>query len=280
MTLQAGQQGALNVAFTPDNSITGSSYSGTVNLNLTGAGVQCQNVTIHLNGVAVPGPQNGGHTDVNLGTGLTSNGTTVIPITNSGSTPCVTDTVTFTNTTSAAMTISNVMLGFNPNITLLGTSMGNISATSPVTLNAGSSLQAYFQYCTPAGAQAGTGNERSTLRADEPVDPPQQFTLQAAPIPAASVAAENAVPMNVIILPNPTADRVEIRVDQARSANVEVFDLLGNVLQTMHGMSILNWDGRDAAGAQLPSGVYIVRVTGTDVNGAGFRESRQLVIDR
>ncbi len=70
--------------------------------------------------------------------------------------------------------------------------------------------------------------------------------------------------------PNPFNPRTEIRFDLPSAGPVEiaVFSLRGAHLRTLlrgdlaAGFHAVAWDGRDAAGRDLPSGVYLVRVTG------------------
>src|SRR5260221_264188 len=86
--------------------------------------MNCGPISFHIEGVAVPGNNGGGPdtTDINLGTGLTANGTNVIGITTTSAAQCTTDTVMFTNTTSSSITLNNVLIPVNPNITITGPS--------------------------------------------------------------------------------------------------------------------------------------------------------------
>jgi flagellar hook assembly protein FlgD len=66
---------------------------------------------------------------------------------------------------------------------------------------------------------------------------------------------------------NPASDGVTLRcvIPRAGSARLEVFDLAGRRVRTVHeghlgmGPHELRWDGRDEAGARLPGGVYLCR---------------------
>jgi flagellar hook assembly protein FlgD len=69
-------------------------------------------------------------------------------------------------------------------------------------------------------------------------------------------------------------------VKGAISTQVEIFDVLGNLVRSLHGTATLSWDGRDFAGSNVVSGVYFVRVTGMDEQGQPFRASKQLVVQR
>lgn len=72
--------------------------------------------------------------------------------------------------------------------------------------------------------------------------------------------------------PNPT--RGEVRLDvvvvRAGAVDLAVFDVLGRRIRTLAsgdapaGRTGVTWDGRDDAGAPVPSGVYVVRLTASD----------------
>ena len=232
----------------------------------------CGPVSIHVEGVAVPGSHDTTH--INLTTGLTGNGSNVIAISNTTGQTCVIDTVTFDNTTSAAVTVSQVLVGSNPNITLLGTSM-----SMPATVNAGGSLSAYVQFC-------GNGQTNVTFGAplyvvtNQSIQP-QVYQIQAVQLPAAGVSTTVATaPMDFSIVPNPSSGPVTIQIDNSQTVKIEVFDILGNELVSLNGSTSISWSGRDQSGMQLPSGAYIVRVTGIDEQGKPFRASKEVVIQK
>jgi hypothetical protein len=66
---------------------------------------------------------------------------------------------------------------------------------------------------------------------------------------------------------NPASGGVTLRcvIPRAASARLEVFDLAGRRVRTVHegylgmGAHELRWDGRDEAGARVPAGVYLCR---------------------
>lgn len=66
---------------------------------------------------------------------------------------------------------------------------------------------------------------------------------------------------------NPTTV-IPIRLDEAGPVSLNVVDVRGRVLRVLHdgfldaGSHELRWDGRDAAGNALPSGVYLARAAG------------------
>ena len=86
------------------------------------------------------------------------------------------------------------------------------------------------------------------------------FSVAVEPGPTSAFAVE--------VFPNPFQARSTIRVvlAQPEVVRVEVFDLLGRRVRTLTdghraaGVHTIEWDGRTAQGAALPSGVYLVRV--------------------
>ncbi|MDP4200561.1 MAG: choice-of-anchor D domain-containing protein [Bacteroidota bacterium] len=274
ITIQSGGTAQLMVAFNPTTGTDRSSFGADITLNATGSAMTCGPITVHVEGVAVPGMLGNRDTsDIDLGAGLTGNGTKVIGIVNNTGNACVIDTIMLVNTTSASIVVNQVILGQSTNFTLMNAS------SFPVTITPGSSLPAMVQVCNdpPSGA---TATDPMFVATNQSIQP-QTFQLQSVAAAAAGVIETiDPATINLAIMPNPTSDRVAIQLDQARSANVEIFDMLGNVLETLHGNTSFNWDTRDAAGTSLPNGAYIVRVTGVDLAGQPFRTSKQLVIER
>jgi hypothetical protein len=83
--------------------------------------------------------------------------------------------------------------------------------------------------------------------------------------------------------PNPFSTNTSFHFYLPRISDVTVtiYDVLGRRIATIleplleQGENILTWDGRDASGRQLPSGVYFYRV-----EAAGLSETRKLVLTR
>jgi hypothetical protein len=69
--------------------------------------------------------------------------------------------------------------------------------------------------------------------------------------------------------PNPFNPTTSMQVDIPASAevNVAVYDLLGRLVATLMtgpqaaGSATISWDGRDGTGMQVPTGMYIVRMS-------------------
>lgn len=83
--------------------------------------------------------------------------------------------------------------------------------------------------------------------------------------------------------PNPFNPGTEISIFLSRSAKVrgEVFDIAGKKVRTFteaefsSGLHRIFWDGKDDAGLEIPSGVYVARFF---VNGAIFQEYTQKLV--
>jgi len=87
----------------------------------------------------------------------------------------------------------------------------------------------------------------------------------------------------ISLYPNPANPAVTIsfRLERSGTAQVDIFDLKGarvRVLQTERvnpGEHVLFWDGRDSAGKQAPSGTYLFRFRGDDL-----QETRKVTLVR
>jgi len=72
--------------------------------------------------------------------------------------------------------------------------------------------------------------------------------------------------------PNPAHDAIAVRyaVPRTSDVQVQVFDPAGRLVRTLRagdvapGSHVLSWDGRDARGRRLPSGVYFLRMRAGD----------------
>jgi flagellar hook assembly protein FlgD len=74
--------------------------------------------------------------------------------------------------------------------------------------------------------------------------------------------------------PNPFTDetRIEYFTGEAGSLTVDIYDLQGKKIKSLnsasdgHGKHSVTWDGKDAAGAPVPAGIYVCAVkTGDSV---------------
>jgi hypothetical protein len=100
--------------------------------------------------------------------------------------------------------------------------------------------------------------------------PPAEIALAAAPVPASAPPAAAPSRLRIANHPDPFNPSTMLRVAAAAGVHVqvEVADVRGRVVRRLwegepgDGGRDLAWDGRDAHGAALPSGVYWARARG------------------
>ncbi len=84
--------------------------------------------------------------------------------------------------------------------------------------------------------------------------------------------------------PNPFRDFTTIYVEVNKSGKyqLQVYDLQGRLLKVLAdnvfepGSYTIDWDGRDSAGGSAKGGVYIIRLSGTNMN----RNIKVVYLDR
>jgi flagellar hook assembly protein FlgD len=61
--------------------------------------------------------------------------------------------------------------------------------------------------------------------------------------------------------------QIEFQLPRSQAADAEIFDVAGRRTRTLFARQVLGpgshastWDGRDAAGAPAPAGLYLIRV--------------------
>ena|SRR5436190_1104957 len=75
------------------------------------------------------------------------------------------------------------------------------------------------------------------------------------------------------VSPNPANGPVQIAVDGARTANVEVYDLLGSRIVSIPNAMETSWNADGLSG-----GAYIVRASGTDATGKPYSITKRLIL--
>jgi hypothetical protein len=87
--------------------------------------------------------------------------------------------------------------------------------------------------------------------------------------------------------PNPFNPETRIRIRLAEAARIEiaVYDVMGRLLKTLSGgakaagVHEVRWDGKDASGIDVPSGVYVVRMQASAANRT-FDQARKVTLMR
>lgn len=98
-----------------------------------------------------------------------------------------------------------------------------------------------------------------------------RFIANPAPVLDAPAPPRPGAGIALRLGPNPatTATRLDLSLDRACAVRVDVLDVSGARVRTLHdgelpaGPHVLRWDGRDAGGARAAAGLYWVRATGT-----------------
>jgi hypothetical protein len=82
------------------------------------------------------------------------------------------------------------------------------------------------------------------------------------------------------VAPNPSQGMLSIVIDGQQSADVDIFDALGNTIASRKGISTWKWDGVTNSGTPAPSGSYIIRSTTGIKKGKRASTSKNIVISR
>lgn len=119
----------------------------------------------------------------------------------------------------------------------------------------------------PIEAKAGQ-NLRVCIKSIKDTDGAAQAVLQttAGPVTVnlkrdgvlSSVEEEFSVIEGLQVSPNPMRDQLVIRSPREESMNIYVHSVVGARVATMRGLGEVRWDGRDASGTRLSSGVYVL----------------------
>lgn len=147
--------------------------------------------------------------------------------------------------------------------------VGNVSSYAVVGLTSNTSYYYRVRAVGPGGT-SGSSNIITVPRAGDPV--PEVFTL-----------SQN--------YPNPfnPGTRIEFQVPEQSRVTLRVFDLLGRPVKTLvdgvfpssRGTPYFAlWDGTDASGARVASGVYFCRMNATGASGASSRQFMKMMLLR
>ncbi len=83
----------------------------------------------------------------------------------------------------------------------------------------------------------------------------------------------------ISIVPNPASDRIEFNMDAIQS-DVEIFDVKGSKVFTLHGSNKIVWDLLSTGFSHLGNGTYEAKITGLRSNGYSFAVMKQFVLSR
>ncbi len=160
--------------------------------------------------------------------------------------------VKIANTSANAITIDNA--------TITGANGGEFSVdlSASVSIPAGEEVEACVTFApTVFGAKVAVLNLNSANGGNTTIDITGSATTT-------SVEDQLAL-YGAAVYPNPSSGDLFIRLAAASGATtVEVRDMSGRLVSSFNGNeTIFRWNGRDAAGAPVPSGMYMVNIRNT-----------------
>lgn len=174
-------------------------------------------------------------------------------------------TFTFTNNSSTDIKIQNVSLSSGEHFEIVA-----ITPTAPpLSLAPNASMTLDIQFDADSN---GFYTDSLVIVIDNSI------TTMSIPIQAVQSQASQlglnyrtAIPIDFVIVPNPSKGPVSIRLNGASESSIAVYDILGRSI--MH-----HSEGElDLPAGTLESGTYIIRATGKAMNGESFILSRKLV---
>jgi hypothetical protein len=178
------------------------------------------------------------------------------------------DTFWFANNYGGNVTVSNAKLSSGAHFQILGYLPGSL----PITLSANQSMGIIMQF---NGDTVGFYRDSLYLDASHNIWS-QPINVQAYATQSAGVR-DNTVSTtaSLFVSPNPANGPVAIAIAGARTANVEVYDLLGGRIVSIPNTMDASWNADGLSG-----GAYIVRASGTDSNGNPYSITKRLILVR
>jgi hypothetical protein len=103
----------------------------------------------------------------------------------------------------------------------------------------------------------------------------QTFDLQGLNQSVASVSAPLPVGVEINLTPNPATSYVNLTMSGVNSADVQVYDLLGQPVASSKANASWKWDA-----STMTAGTYIIRVAGVSTNGENFVTSKRVIVTK
>jgi hypothetical protein len=185
-----------------------------------------------------------------------------------GGTQTITRTFYFTNNSGTKVKVDGVTLANTSSFSIVNISPG----AAPFTLNNGDRMSVTISLNTTSDQVYYDELIITTEQGAQSLHVPiQGLRSAAASVPIALVSSD----VSLRVVPNPAMNDVTISANGI-NVNVGIFDLLGNPLATAAVPNgTWRWDGT-ANGARVPSGNYVVRVSGIGMDGKAFVNSKML----
>ncbi len=254
----------LNYTFSPTSNFSGSYFNTTfATVNLAGDSVGCPSITLLLIGnVAKPGGGSGIDTNVRA---LFPTDTRTLAIEGTGQK--TTMTFKFTNNLNVVTIVNKVYLKDGTYFSIVGTN----PTPTPFTLSPDQTMTATVSFNatdqslhTDSLMIDASHNLQTTV-----------FGLQG--VQFISGVSANTLPegVKISVSPNPSTGNVNIQSAGIRSANIQVFDLLGKEIASAKADSQWKWDTSNTV-----DGSYFIRISGESLTGKHFVTSNRIVISR
>ncbi len=181
-----------------------------------------------------------------------------------------TKTFTFTNNLTVDATVKSISLQSGQYFAITSTN----PTPTPFVLHPNDVLTVTLSYTANDKA---VHTDKLIIDADHALAA-NEFDLQG--VNSATASVRNAVPagVEIAISPNPMTTNLTANLTGVRSANVEVYDILG---AKMFSTSVANqwiWNATTTNGARIAAGSYIVRFSGVTNDGVAFVTSKQVIV--
>jgi hypothetical protein len=179
----------------------------------------------------------------------------------------VVDTFWFKNNYGGTVTVSNAKLSSGAHFSILGYIPGSL----PISLSANQSMGIIVQF---SGDTLGFYHDSLYVDASHNIWS-QAIDLEAMMTTQNGAGVQRDVQSNVslFVSPNPATGPVQIAVSGARTASVEVYDLLGSRVVSLPNAMEASWNANGMSG-----GAYIVRASGVDENGEQYTITKRLIL--
>jgi hypothetical protein len=253
----------LDYSFSANSDFGGSFFSTTfATINLQGSNLQCTSVEAFLIGnVAKPGGGSGIDTTLRP---LFPSDVRTLAIEGTGKP--VSMRFTFTNNLNVPSTISKVYMKDGTYFSVTGT---NPSPT-PFILASNQTMDVTVNYTATDNL---IHTDSLMIEASHNLQT-IAFELQGVQV-ASSVPAALPTGVTLSVLPNPASTYITVNMAGVRSADLQVFDILGKQLVSAKANSFWKWDAPNTA-----DGSYIIRIAGESMSDEHFVVSKKIILSK
>ncbi len=250
----------LTYTFSPTAGIP-QSVKATITFGLTGDSLQCPSTTGVLVGYVV----HSNTTTDSVVRPLFPNEKRTLGIEGNGNRTST--SFYFTNNLAVDATVNKVYLADGTYFTISSTN----PTPTPFVLHPGDNLTVVVTY---TATDKAVHHDQLMIDADHQLQS-TSFDLQGVQTVVNSVA--NSLPTGVAInmSPNPASSYVTVNMAGVAMADVQVYDLLGKLVISTKASTTWKWDA-----SNIVSGSYIVRVSGTSLNGEQFVASKRIIVSK